>query len=509
MSNFFSRIPNGMAICLSTLLCAGVVALQNADSYAGRLEESLVAFSAEAAQLLRAAGVTSYARKLNQEELAGISWLTTRISPEAADEAADGELSPGEAEEPPAEHREEQPPAEPADVSQPPAEAEAPAAEPAPAEPPPAVQPEAPDDGDDVAEEVEESAAQPEAERVTLPAPQSRWWGALSSVLAQEDSLQARFHDNVQTGALLRRKWSRPLPAETEQTEAAEAVSPQETTEPAAEPAAEPEELSEAPPMRYRIMMVGDSLMEDLGPRTHRALQKRLGLDFVVCAKFSTGLCRPSVFNWAAHMREQVAKRPPDLVIFFIGANDAMPIREGRRVVPLGGDAWREAYMRKMDEVVGIARDAGAEVIWVELPAVGGRYNRSLFENQRAQREYCERTGTASVRTDELFSGEWGKFEAFGDYHGRQVRLRRKDMTHLTNEGNLKVLEALLPLMEERMIAFYLAHPERRLSPEQLAGIKSVPAVYTCRYAPPVKKPQLAPQPPRPAPQAAPTAQPQ
>lgn len=461
MPNFFQRLPNAFAICASTLLCAVVVLLQNAASYADRLEESVAVLAADTSRLLQQISGMTGARSLNNVEKGALK--TLELWETEADAAEEGSST---AEEPPVE------PASPA-RQQPPREV---------------------------------AQAQPPApERVLIPAVESRWWPALSSCLATEDSLERRFSASAPGGVLLRRRGGTaaprvhvavlpPAPAEPEEDTAEPVEDEPDTPEPvqlvAAQPVAEPEPPAQpaearplqAPPMRYRIMMVGDSLMEDLGPRTHRALIRRKGLEFIVSAKFSTGLSRPDYFNWPAHMREVVDSRKPDLVVFFMGANDGMPIKEGRTAIPTGSDAWRAAYCRKMDEVVGIARAAGAEVIWVELPAVGGRYRKILHETQKAQREYCESQGLITLQSDDVLSGEWGKFAPFGTYKGKTVRLRRKDETHLTPDGNMKLIEALLPIIEERLIAFYRSHPERHLSEAELAGIKSVPAVYTCPY---------------------------
>ena len=560
MTTAFSKWPNGLVICLSTLLCSAVVALQNAPSYAGRLETTLNEFSTDAAEVLRSAGNISLAVGLNSVEQKSLTAISQWVAPEDAvtepEPETDVPTSVAQEQKAPARETPPPPPAAPKDVVQvqpdhvvrnpekvviPPPTPTAPlppkpaptVASPIPALPALPALPVAVED-DEMAEEVDAQdeeptavvsaatpkpsapisapeppavASAPEPVRETMAAATSRWWWVLSDPTGEGYSAYAakpRFQIGVPTASVINRKWSRPVQAEEaaptkpEPQIAQAAAEPQPTPLPAVTASA-PEPLTQAPPMRYHIMMVGDSLMEDLGPRTHRAFMKRKGVDFVICAKFSTGLCRPDYFDWPAHLRAQVAKQKPDLVVFFMGANDGMPIREKGKVVSLGGDTWREAYMRKMDEVVSIVREVGAEVIWVELPAVGGRYNRALFENQRAQREYCQRAGLLSLQTDPLFSGVWGKFEAFGEYHGKQVRLRRKDLTHLTPDGNMKLLENLKPMMEERMIAFYRAHPERHLDEAQVARIKSVPAIYTCKYTPPKKKPQ-----PRPAAQPVP-----
>ena len=253
--------------------------------------------------------------------------------------------------------------------------------------------------------------------------------------------------------------------------------------------------LAQAPPMHCRILLLGDSLMEDMGPRVHKALQNRRGLEFIISAKFSTGLCRPDFFNWPEHMREVVSKYKPNLVVFFLGANDGMPMRtENRKYVQPGTAIWRETYKSRIDELVSIARKADMDIIWIELPAVGGRYNKLLRDTQVAQHEYCEDNGIENLQTDPLFSGVWGKYETFGEYNGRTVRLRRKDLVHLAPSGNRKVLDHLLPILEKHLISFYHAHPECALSEEEAAGIGRCNAIYTCRYDRPKRKPKPKPQ---------------
>lgn len=497
------KLPNGLAICASALLCAAVVALQNADVYAAKLEspiQSLSSFLLHLPDDLRKAGAVTLATELNSLEKTHIAGLSSVLSTEETveDASAEAELpaeAPAAAAVPPSAEPVEQEPAAPVAQAPSPAEpaegAPAMAADPLPAEPAAvAVEPPAP-----------EPLASVEPLRETLPLVRSQWRSLLAVAMPSPMAGAARTSAG-RFSASAAEPPPAPAAAATPQESPAAQTPPPPVQEPApaAEPPAEPlpavappvsvEEsgLTQAPPMRYRIMLVGDSLMEDLGPRTHKAFNRRKGLDFVVSAKYSTGLCRPDFFNWPNHMREQVSKRRPDLVIFFIGANDGLSVKEGKRLVPTGGQAWREAYGRKMDELISIARDAGAEVIWVELPAVGGRYNKLLHETQIAQREFCESRGIATLQTDPLLSGVWGKFEIFGTYKGKTVRLRRTDDTHLTPDGNMKVLEALQPMIEQRLISFYLAHPERHLSEEEVKKIKSVPAVYTCQYTPPKKK---------------------
>ena len=239
------------------------------------------------------------------------------------------------------------------------------------------------------------------------------------------------------------------------------------------------------PPMRYRIQMVGDSMMDDLGRMVHSAMRGRKGVEFILSAKPSTGLSRPDYFNWPVQLRGIVERYKPDLVVFFFGANDSLPVLTEEGSVPIGGKRWRDAYAKKMAEMVEIVRAAGGDVIWIQMPALGVQRYKYMREIQMAQRDFCEKSGVASLCADDAFSGEWGRFEPFGNFHGKYVRLRTKDMAHVTREGNLKLIEHLMPILEERMARFYEAHPERRLSAEEIAHIHKVPAVVVTSSSPP------------------------
>ena len=238
------------------------------------------------------------------------------------------------------------------------------------------------------------------------------------------------------------------------------------------------------PPMRYRIQMVGDSMMEGLGPIMHLSMREYKGVEFYINARVSTGLSRPDFFNWPMQLRETLRRHKSDMVIFFFGANDRQPIVTEEGVVPIGGQRWRDAYAAKMAEMVKIVRSAGADVIWIQMPALGEQRYRHMHETQIAQREFCEKHGISSLLADDVFSGEWGRFEAFGDFHGKYVRLRTKDTAHFTREGYLKLTEHLLPIVKEHMARFYATHPECRLSTEEVAHTRKVPAVVVASYVP-------------------------
>lgn len=256
--------------------------------------------------------------------------------------------------------------------------------------------------------------------------------------------------------------------------------------EPREEPAAATAEENADKPVRYRIMLLGDSLMEDLGPTAHRTLRHRKGLHFILTAKYSTGLSRPDYFNWPQNMQKAVSETSPDLIIFFIGANDGMPIKvNGRNVYPNSGEAWRKAYREKMAELFTIGRNHGCDMLWVGLPPMGSRYAKILAQTALAQQEGCAEHGISFIDTTSVLGDTNGNFRAYmTDSQGNTIRLRAKDKEHLSPMGNKLVIEHILPMLEQKIADFRTKHPERCLSEQEAAAPGRAPLEITIKYLP-------------------------
>lgn len=282
-----------------------------------------------------------------------------------------------------------------------------------------------------------------------------------------------------------------PEPEPEPQPEPEPEPEPKPEPEPEPEPEPTPEEIQAAikennlaNPVHYKIMLMGDSLMEDLGPATHRALRERQGLHFLLAARYSTGLTRPDYFNWPENMERVVNEKRPDLIVVFMGANDAMPIRHNKKVVhPAYGAPWCEAYTVKMNEIFDVARRYGSEIIWVGLPPMGSRYAKQLQQTGETQRSACEERGIEFLDTTPVFGDENGQFRAFiTDANGNTVRIRRTDKEHLSPQGNKLLVELLLPAIEKRISAFRESHPEKVLTEKERARRRTAPLENTIKF---------------------------
>lgn len=297
-----------------------------------------------------------------------------------------------------------------------------------------------------------------------------------------------------------------PEPPAEEQKESTQEQQPEPTPAPAPETESEPIPNPEvpvptepekpatprnAPPVRCNIMLLGDSLMEDLGPRLHRNMRTRKGLRFILSAKYSTGLCRPDIFDWPAHMRDVMVQHKPDIVVVFIGANDGQPIRHGNTYTQTGGRKWRNAYHDKMKEIVDIAEAHGARVIWVGLPLMGGKYARLLNETAATQNEAGGMLPVTFVDTRPTLADENGDFQVFRkNDRGKPVRLRRRDLEHLTPEGNRLVIEQLKPVLEQHLVEYAEANPQKLLSEEEVKTARNATMAVTVKYVPSKKASQ-------------------
>ncbi len=282
-------------------------------------------------------------------------------------------------------------------------------------------------------------------------------------------------------------------PPASQQEPAPQPTPPQPQQEPAPQPTPLQPDINQneaaensKTPIHYRIMMLGDSLMEDLGPTTHRTLRHRKGLHFILTAKYSTGLSRPDYFNWPENMKKAVSSTQPDLIVFFMGANDGMPIKvNGKTIHPNSGEAWKKAYKDKMQELFAIGRQHGCDMIWLGLPPMGSKYAKILAQTAQAQKEGCAEHGIQFVDTTPILGDASGNFRSYlTDSKGNTVRLRAKDKEHLAPHGNKLVVDHLVPLLEKKISDFRKKHPERCLNNVESARSGRATLDITIKYSP-------------------------
>jgi hypothetical protein len=185
------------------------------------------------------------------------------------------------------------------------------------------------------------------------------------------------------------------------------------------------------PSGRLRILATGDSMIQIVDSfMRERARPALLRSD----ARVSTGISKPSLLDWRAHAREQVAGIHPDVTVMFLGANDGFPMAG----VDCCGMPWIAEYARRVREIMRTyARGGRARVYWLLLPAARGGLFRETFPAVNAALRLAAARLEDDVRLielDEVFTpgGRYRKSMRIG---GKRVRVRQSDGVHLNTTG--------------------------------------------------------------------------
>jgi uncharacterized protein len=203
---------------------------------------------------------------------------------------------------------------------------------------------------------------------------------------------------------------------------------------------------------RTKIAVIGDSLAEALvsGLEADPGIQA----DLVVRHKTvsASGLVRLDYHDWPKTISTLLTEQK-DLaaLIVMVGVNDRQIIREGEQNLEPLGEAWREAYRKRIDAVIQSAQTARLPLIWVGLPVMRApKLSADIAKINEMIRERVMAAGETWVETYESFADDTGGFTVSGpDIIGDTVRLRGADGIHFTPAG-------------ERKLAFFVDKPLRR-----------------------------------------------
>ena len=225
-----------------------------------------------------------------------------------------------------------------------------------------------------------------------------------------------------------------------------------------------PDPVSAEAPLR--TFVAGDSQAFYLG---HRLRDSRLSdvLEITLNQLHSTGLARPSYFNWPVHFFAVAAQFDPEVVVATLGSNDwqSMTAPEGQ-TLSRGSDEWRAEWRRRLGVAFDVLEAPHRQVIWVGLPPTRSDEFREGYAvmNQIAAAAVAERDFVTMIDIWDIFGGDEPYRDAVpppGDPEGRPVDVRQQDGVHLNQTGSRWVVD-LINDQIERIIA--------EISPERTAA---------------------------------------
>jgi uncharacterized protein len=192
------------------------------------------------------------------------------------------------------------------------------------------------------------------------------------------------------------------------------------------------------------VHVIGDSLSENLanGLRDHMAAE-RPDTAIVRRSNSSSGLVRQDYHNWPQTLRDMLAntENKVDLVAVMLGSNERQTLRDETGSHEFRSDRWREIYSRRVDELIAVAQEKRAALVWVGMPVFESqRLSADMLFLNEIYKERAQRAGIPYVDVWDGFVSDQNQFTATGpDVNGEIVRLRTNDGIHFTRAGSRKL----------------------------------------------------------------------
>ena len=202
---------------------------------------------------------------------------------------------------------------------------------------------------------------------------------------------------------------------------------------------------------RYKVLLVGDSFMEDITLAIMRNYyNKDPNVQFISVAKHSTGLCVSTNWNWPKKLEEFMQKHKPDVVLFFLGANDLQNIFDGERRYSFTSAEWKKKYVEIAENMIDIARKGNAVPIWIGLPIMSEVYAKWVPLISELQHKACTNRKIEYVDTVPTLADENGQYQVFMKTpSGEMVRIRKADKYHVEYAGSLMIIEQVVPSIKK------------------------------------------------------------
>ncbi|EOE2051837.1 GDSL-type esterase/lipase family protein [Campylobacter coli] len=193
------------------------------------------------------------------------------------------------------------------------------------------------------------------------------------------------------------------------------------------------------------FLFIGDSLMQGVAIALNRDLID-LGLKANDLSKQNTGLSYKSYFDWAKATKEAFAKNPDiKYLVVLLGANDPWDIKKGGVYHRFGSDSWIDIYTYRVNEIINIAKQHHAKILWFEIPPVKkNELNEKIQILNKIYSEEILKNKQIFINTKLFFSVN----DEFSTYikneNNKSIKMRTDDGIHFTSNGAKEMSKLLL-----------------------------------------------------------------
>ncbi|EMU2778058.1 DUF459 domain-containing protein [Campylobacter coli] len=193
------------------------------------------------------------------------------------------------------------------------------------------------------------------------------------------------------------------------------------------------------------FLFIGDSLMQGVAIALNRDLID-LGLKANDLSKQNTGLSYKSYFDWAKATKEAFAKNPNiKYLVVLLGANDPWDIKKGGVYHRFDSDSWIDIYTYRVNEIINIAKQHHAKILWFEIPPVKkNELNEKIQILNKIYSEEILKNKQIFINTKLFFSVN----DEFSTYikneNNKSIKMRTDDGIHFTSNGAKEMSKLLL-----------------------------------------------------------------
>jgi uncharacterized protein len=132
---------------------------------------------------------------------------------------------------------------------------------------------------------------------------------------------------------------------------------------------------------QVEIGVFGDSFGDGIWWALDQQLRGETGLELHRLSQAATGFTSYGHLNLLDDIRTKLDRQPVDIAIISFGANDAQSFAYDGRPIAFMSDEWQQVIGGRVDAVVNLLRERGAQVYWVGLPRM-----RSPVYEEKARR---------------------------------------------------------------------------------------------------------------------------
>ena len=195
-----------------------------------------------------------------------------------------------------------------------------------------------------------------------------------------------------------------------------------------------------------------------------------------VDGQVATGLARPEVFNWPAHMQDVIAQDQPDAVVVTLGSNDDQTLTGEGGVGPFGSADWIAEYRRRVGGMMDVITGTGGRVLfWMGAPIMRNE-ERSETRYRIIDDIYREEAAKRPGRV--YYIDIYDRFTENGGYADfiDGVQVRTPDGIHFSRAGGDQIAQIVLDTMNQ---AFDLTSWRGKLPTSATTGTTAKPGAKT------------------------------